>query len=91
MAMYTTVPGEVSINLIENVYQDQFEWAALVNDVAASIDNDTPKSVAKEQVGLLLSILGRDLVKLQRLVEIMQDKIERQSIWAATAPIKFYW
>ena len=81
----------MSVNLTEDVYQDQSEWATLVSDVAASIDDDTPESLAKEPVGLLLSIVSRGLVELHRLVEAVQEKVDRQLIWAAAAAIKFYW
>ncbi|CAA9961520.1 hypothetical protein PTMSG1_04904 [Pyrenophora teres f. maculata] len=74
----------------KDVYQDQFEWAAMVNDVADSIDSGTSENTAKDLVKLLLSMVGRDLVKLHRLVQVVQEKIEMQSAWATTAAAKFY-
>ncbi|KAI2480954.1 hypothetical protein Ptr902_07980 [Pyrenophora tritici-repentis] len=85
-----TVSDDVTVRLTEDVYQDQFEWAALVNDVADSIGSETSDNTAKDLVKLLLSMAGRDLVKLHRLVEVVQDRIEMQSTWAATAAAKFY-
>ncbi|KAE8849478.1 hypothetical protein PTNB73_04773 [Pyrenophora teres f. teres] len=85
-----TVSDDVTVRLTEDVYQDQFEWAAMVNDVADSIDSGTSENTAKDLVKLLLSMVGRDLIKLHRLVQVVQEKIEMQSTWATTAAAKFY-
>ncbi|KAL7778221.1 hypothetical protein CFE70_004898 [Pyrenophora teres f. teres 0-1] len=85
-----TVSDDVTFRLTEDVYQDQFEWAAMVNDVADSIDSGTSENTAKDLVKLLLSMVGRDLIKLHRLVQVVQEKIEMQSTWATTAAAKFY-
>jgi len=91
MATHATALDDVSVHLTEDVYQDEFEWAALVNDVTESMDSKTSENVVQDQVKLLLSIVGRDLFKLHCFVQAVQDKIKRQSIWAATVAVKFYW
>jgi len=62
-----------------------------VNDVTDSMDSDTIENMVQYQFKLLLSIVRRDLVKIHRLVQAVQYKIKKQSIWAATVAVKFYW
>ncbi|CAN9203254.1 unnamed protein product [Alternaria sp. RS040] len=81
---------DIIVHLSTDVYQDQFDFIELVLDVTESIDSQSPNDVIRTQVQLLLSIVGRDLVKLHALVKVVNTKIESHWIWARTAAVKFY-
>ena len=78
------------MHLSADMYQDQFDFIELVLDVTGSIESQSPNDVVRTQVQLLLSIVGRDLVKLHALVKVVNTKIESHWSWARTAAVKFY-
>jgi hypothetical protein len=90
MAADTVAPTGISVQLPADVYKEQFEFVELVRDVIDSIDSQTPDDIVHTQVELLLAIIGRDLLKLHALVEVVNTKIESRSSWATTAAVKFY-
>ncbi|KAI4952717.1 hypothetical protein J4E91_003189 [Alternaria rosae] len=81
---------DVSALLSNDVYQEQFDFIELVRDVVASIDGQNPYGTIRAQVELLLALVGRDLLKLHRLVEVVNTKIASRLSWAVAIGIKFY-
>jgi hypothetical protein len=62
----------------------------MVRNVTNSIDGDTPEETVREQVELLLSGVGRDLLKLHGLVQAVYAKMESKLDWAKSAGVAFY-
>ncbi|RYN17769.1 hypothetical protein AA0115_g11654 [Alternaria tenuissima] len=85
-----TESADMIVHLSADMYQDQFDFIELVLDVTGSIESQSPNDVVRTQVQLLLSIVGRDLVKLHALVKVVNTKIESHWSWARTAAVKFY-
>ena len=81
---------DVSALLSNDVHQEQFDFIELVRDVVASVDGQTPYGTIRAQVELLLALVGRDLLKLHRLVEVVNAKIASRLSWAIAIGIKFY-
>ena len=48
MATHTTALDDASVRLTEDVYRDEFEWAALVNDVTDSMNSNTPENMVQD-------------------------------------------
>jgi hypothetical protein len=90
MATIAAAPTDMSIQLSADVYQEQSEFIALVHDVTNSIDGDTPEETVREQVELLLSGVGRDLLKLHGLVQGVYTKMESKLDWAKSTGVAFY-
>jgi hypothetical protein len=90
MATIAAASTDMSIQLPADVYQEQSEFIAFVRDVTNSIDGDTPEETVGEQVELLLSGVGRDLLKLHGLVQAVYAKMESKLDWAKSAGVAFY-
>ncbi|KAL1798863.1 hypothetical protein ACET3X_002900 [Alternaria dauci] len=78
------------VHLPDDVYQDQFNFIEVIRDVTESIDSQSSDDMIRTQVQLLLSIVGRDILKLHALVKVVNTKIENHWSWAMTAAVKFY-
>ena len=89
MASATFVVEDVSAQLPNDVYQEQFDFTELIRDVVDSVDSQIPDSTVQAQVQLLLALVGRDLLKLHALVNVVNAKIVSQSSWA-TVGVKLY-
>lgn len=89
MAAATTAPVDVSSQLSRDVYQEQFDFIELIRDVVASLDSQTPDDAVRDQVDLILALVGRDLLKLHALARVVNAKIVGQSSWASIG-VKFY-
>ncbi|KAI4921238.1 uncharacterized protein J4E92_008227 [Alternaria infectoria] len=89
MASATFVVEDVSAQLPNDVYQEQFDFTELIRDVVDSVDSQTPDSTVQAQVQLLLALVGRDLLKLHALINVVNAKIVSQSSWA-TVGVKLY-
>jgi len=90
MAAATGPPIDLSAQLPSDVYQEHFEFTEAVRDIVTSIDGQTPESTIRYQVELLLALVGRDLSKLHRLVEVVNARIVSRSSWAIAIGVKFY-
>ncbi|KAI4639671.1 hypothetical protein J4E93_009025 [Alternaria ventricosa] len=90
MAAATSSPVDVSAQLPSDVYQEHFDFIDAVRDIVASIDGQTPDGVVRAQVELILALVGRDLLKLHRLVEVVNARIVSRSSWAIAIGVKFY-
>lgn len=89
MAVATAAPVDVSSQLSRDVYQEQFDFIELIRDVVASLDSQTPDDAVRDQVDLILALVGRDLLKLHALARVVNAKIVGQSSWASIG-VKFY-
>ena len=89
MAAAPVVLADVSAQLPTDVYQEQFDFTELIRDVVDSVDSQTPDSTVQGQVELLLALVGRDLLKLHALVNVINAKIVSQSSWASVG-VKLY-
>jgi hypothetical protein len=90
MATATISSDGISLQLATDVYQEQFDFIELVRDVVASIDNHAPDDLVRSQVQLLLSTVGRDLLKLHALIQVVNTKMQRRPSWVTTTAMKFY-
>jgi len=82
-------PADVSSQLSRDVYQEQFDFTELIRDVVASLDSQTSDDTVRDQVDLILALVGRDLLKLHTLAGVVNAKIVGQSSWASIG-VKFY-
>jgi hypothetical protein len=83
-------PADVIVHLLADVHQDQFDFIEIVRDAIASFESQSSDDMVRAQVQLLLSIAGRDLLKLHALVRVVNTKMESQLSWARTTAVKFY-
>lgn len=89
MATITSGEANTLVEVPLDVYGEQFKFIEWVRDVAASIDSGTPEAMVSEQVELLLSGIGGDLLKLHDLVQVVHAKLETELNWARTAGVAF--
>jgi hypothetical protein len=73
---------DVSILLSTDVYQDHLEFTDMVRDAINSTDSDTPEEAVRYQAELLLSTVGRDLLKLHGLIRVVYTEMESKLPWA---------
>jgi hypothetical protein len=80
----------MSVQLPTDVYSEQFDFVELVRDVTTSIESQAADDIVRPRVQLILAMIGRDLLKLHTLVEVVNVRIESQLTWATAAAVKFY-
>jgi hypothetical protein len=84
------VPTDVSVLLSADVHQDQANFTEIVRDLIDSTNVKPSEEIVRDRVELLLSTVGRNLLKLHGLVQVVYAEISSGSPWARSVGVRFY-